>query len=126
MLLVKGGRNVPAEGSRRSSPIVGLAAASLALLAAIAAGGAAAANPAESLPDTDKACLACHAQEGLKKELSDGSSLALQVHGDAFATSVHRPIGCGGCHGEVDLKMHPGTAAEIKSIRQYAIERATA
>jgi hypothetical protein len=116
---------VQAGPSRRGGRIMGLAAASLAFCAFVSAGIAEAAG-AESLSDADRACLACHAQEGFKKDLPDGGSLPLQVQGDAFARSVHKPVGCAGCHGEVDLKNHPGAPAGIKSARQYAIERATA
>ena len=127
MAMGQGDPGVPAKPARRGYRIIGFAAVSLALCAAIAAGDAAAAAAAtETLADTDKACLACHAQEGFKKELPGGGSLSLQVQGDAFAGSVHKPIGCAGCHSEVDLKNHPGTPTEIKSVRQYAIERATA
>ena len=37
-------------------------------------------------------CLACHAG---------------QVHPERFAASVHAPLGCTGCHANVDLKKHP-------------------
>jgi hypothetical protein len=87
---------------------------------------AAAADETDSLSESDKTCLACHATEGLTKSLANGGTLSLHVQGAAFAKSVHKAIGCAGCHAEVDLKNHPGAARDIKSARQYAIERAEA
>lgn len=52
------------------------------LLLALAPG--AAANPE---------CLACHAGQ--------------QVNPERFAASVHAPLGCSGCHANVDAKKHP-------------------
>ena len=55
-------------------------------------------NPASALSQGDKKCLACHASEGLNKPLGNGETLALQGHGDAFANSVHAPLGRATCH----------------------------
>ena len=79
-----------------------------------------------ALSEADKGCLSCHSSEGLKKDLANGETLALHVQGEAFAKSVHKAIGCAGCHGDVDLKIHPAAQDNIKSLRQYAIERAAA
>jgi len=98
---------------------------SLALCAAAGVASAAAAgNGADSLSDADKTCLQCHAQEGFKKDLANGEALSLHVQGDAFVRSVHKSIGCAGCHGNIDLTNHPGAASDIKSVRQYSVERA--
>lgn len=77
-----------------------------------------------ALSEADNACLSCHSSEGLEKKLSNGETLSLHVPGVAFAKSVHRAIGCGGCHGDVGLKNHAATPSDIKSVRQYSIERA--
>jgi hypothetical protein len=113
--------------SRRLRQIVARIAASLAFFGAAAVTCAVAAESGlEALSDADKTCLQCHGQAGLKKDLANGEALALHVEGEAFARSVHKAIGCAGCHGDVDLAKHPGATAEIRSVRQYAIERAAA
>lgn len=89
--------------------------------AAWAAG--AAPNPAEALSDADKVCVGCHGSEGLKKELASGESLSLHVDAGAFATSVHRPVGCTGCHSQVKLPEHPGNVRKIASAREYTAEQ---
>jgi hypothetical protein len=83
---------------------------------------AAAAQSALSAADT--ACLGCHSIEGLEKNLPNGESLSLNVPGEAFARSVHRVIGCAGCHADVDLGSHPAITTDIKSLREYSIARA--
>ena len=98
---------------------------SLALLAA-SLPGAAAASAVDSLPEADQQCLGCHATEGMKKDLQDGEALSLHVPGEAYAKSVHKANGCGSCHSEVDIKSHPPSKRDIKSLRQYSIERAEA
>ena len=88
-------------------------------LPAVAAGSA-----VESLPEADRQCLGCHATEGMTKDLQDGGTLSLHVSGDEYARSVHKANGCGSCHSEVDIKSHPPSKRDIKSTRQYSIERA--
>jgi hypothetical protein len=88
-------------------------------LPAVAAGSA-----VDSLPEADRQCLGCHATEGMKKDLQDGGTLSLRVSGDEYARSVHKANGCGSCHSEVDIKSHPPSKRDIKSARQYSIERA--
>ena len=94
------------------------------LLLSGAAFHASAAAPADSLSDTDKACLGCHGAEGLKKDLDNGQSLPLHVGADEFANSVHKPIGCTGCHSQVKIGVHPGDVKPIKGVREYAIAQA--
>ena len=77
-----------------------------------------------ALSEADTACLGCHSIEGLEKQLPNGETLSLHVSGEAFAKSVHRVIGCSACHGYVDLQTHPAVTSDIKSARQYSIERA--
>jgi len=81
-----------------------------------------AADSAASAADT--ACLGCHSIEGLEKKLPSGESLSLNVSGEAFAGSVHRVIGCSGCHANIDLGSHPAATTDIKSLREYSIARA--
>jgi len=88
----------------------------LAALAAVAAFPAAAA-----LSEDDQGCLACHSQEGLKKNLGKGETLPLHVRGDEFAKSVHGELGCSACHSDVDPKKHPGSPKKITSAREYAV-----
>ena len=92
-----------------------LAVAALAALAYLPA--------AAALSDDDKRCLACHAQEGLKKNLGKGDTLSLHVQGDDFARSVHGDLGCGACHSDIELKQHPGPGKRIGSAREYAVAK---
>ena len=94
---------------------------------AAAALGVLAFTPATAQPsDEDKACLACHSQEGLKKNLGKGENLPLHIRGDEFARSVHGPLGCSACHSGIDPKKHPGKGIKIESARQYAIAQVEA
>jgi hypothetical protein len=77
-----------------------------------------------ALSPADAVCLGCHAIEGLEKKLPSGESLSLNVSGQVFERSVHRVIGCAGCHGYIDLGSHPATSTEIRSLREYSIARA--
>jgi len=87
---------------------------------------AAAGSAVDTLPAADQQCLGCHATEGMKKDLQGGEALSLHVPGEAYAKSVHKANGCGSCHSEVDTKSHPPSKHDIKSLRQYSIERAEA
>lgn len=78
---------------------------------------------AAALSADDKQCLACHAQEGLQKNLGKGESLSLHVRGDEFATSVHGELGCAACHSDVEPKKHPGSGKKIGSAREYAVAK---
>lgn len=120
-------------GSRRQGRVTrtarhaGLAAIVVAASLVLVAGRfAAAAGEADSLSEPDQQCLGCHSGEGLKKTLADGDTLSLRVQGEAFARSVHKAIGCAGCHGDINPKSHPTTTRDIKSARQHSIERAEA
>jgi cytochrome c553 len=97
-------------------------------IAAIAAGIAllpAAAPPAFADDDApaaaDQQCLACHGSDGMEKKLTDGNTLSLHVPGDLFAKSVHSPIGCTGCHTDIDLTAHPPASKDIESKRSFAL-----
>ncbi|MBI4205521.1 MAG: hypothetical protein HY527_10890 [Betaproteobacteria bacterium] len=77
-----------------------------------------------ALSEADKQCLACHSTEGLEKKLANGDTLSLHVRGEVFANSVHKAIGCAGCHADVDLKTHPGSVKNTaKNAREHSIAR---
>jgi hypothetical protein len=80
-----------------------------------------AATQAPALSEGDQQCLSCHGQEGLEKTLDNGDTLALAVHGDAFARSAHAPLGCAACHSDVDAKEHPGKARKAASKRALSV-----
>jgi hypothetical protein len=65
------------------------------LLALVFGALAAMAGASDSLPEESRACLACH---------------AAAVDAESFARSVHIPLGCTGCHGDVEAARHPGAA----------------
>jgi len=107
----------------RSALALAAAAAAAAMLSGATWAAAPAGQSAEALSDADKTCLGCHGAEGLKKDLASGESLALHVDGAAFAGSVHRPIGCTGCHTQINLAEHPAKTRKIASARAYALEQ---
>lgn len=74
-----------------------------------------------ALSEADRTCLACHSNEGLKKDLGEGKTLSLHIPGEAFAKSVHAAVGCTGCHTDVKLDKHPGAARNIESTRDYSV-----
>ena len=75
----------------------------------------------EALSGADRQCLGCHAVSGMEKRLENGDTLPLHVPADLFAKSVHRAIGCAGCHADIDPAAHPPGNKDIKSARSYAI-----
>jgi len=99
-------------------------AVAVAFYAAMAVAHAAAASPADALSDGDKACLGCHAMEGMKKELANGDTLTLHIRAEDFAKSVHKLIGCQGCHTQVQLPEHPAKTRTADSARAYTIAQA--
>lgn len=70
--------------------------------------------------DPDAKCLKCHSKK-LKKQLEDGETMFLQVNGDEFGQSVHRVIGCTGCHRDVAKGKHP-SRTPIASRREYSLK----
>ncbi len=54
---------------------------------------------------SDQECLGCHSNAGLTKEVN-GKQVSLDVHQDKFQVSVHGPLGCTGCHGDVKAFPH--------------------
>ena len=81
------------------------------------------AAPADDAPSAaDQYCLGCHGFAGMEKKLQDGDTLQLHVPADLFEKSVHRPIGCTGCHSNVDSAAHPPAKNEIKDARSFAAD----
>jgi hypothetical protein len=71
--------------------------------------------------DADAKCLKCHSK-ALKKKFEDGETMSLQIAADPFSTSVHRVIGCTGCHRDVTKGKHP-SRQPISNHRAYTLER---
>jgi hypothetical protein len=70
--------------------------------------------------DPDAKCLKCHSKK-LKKKLEDGETMFLQVDAEMFGDSVHRVIGCTGCHRDVAKGKHP-SRTPIASRREYSLK----
>jgi predicted CXXCH cytochrome family protein len=109
-------------GGRRRLGAVAAQAIGMAL-AAIVLGMLWTMAPASAAAPTakDKQCLSCHGLPGLAKQLSDGQTLSLHVDATHFADSVHAPLGCGGCHSDIDLASHPSAARVIPSRQAFAV-----
>lgn len=91
------------------------------LLAAALLAAAPAVWPDEPTPDDpDVKCLKCHSKK-LKKALEDGETMFLQIDGEEFGQSVHRVIGCTGCHRDVAKGKHP-SRQPIGSRREYSLK----
>ena len=85
------------------------------------------AAPADAAaPEGDNACLGCHGQEGLTKTFGKDETLQLRVDGAEFEKSVHAPLGCAACHGDVDLKTHPGATKSYDSLRAFSLAKGAA
>jgi hypothetical protein len=97
-----------------------------AVAALVLAGGLAAAPARAALSDDDNACLGCHGQEGLTKTLGKDETLQLRVDGAEFEKSVHASLGCAACHGDIDLKTHPGKTKDYASLRAFSLAKAAA
>ena len=76
---------------------------------------------AEPLSEDDETCLSCHDSEGMEKYLANGEILSLHIRGGPFANSIHSWVGCAGCHGDVDLEIHPGDKP-IETRHAYSVE----
>ena len=70
---------------------------------------------------SDQHCLGCHGSAGMEKKLEDGGTLLLHVPADMFAKSVHRAIGCTGCHSDIDPAAHPPANKDIASARSFSM-----
>jgi len=93
---------------------------SLLLAAAFLAAAPAAAMANPPADDPDAKCLKCHSKK-LKKQLEDGETMFLQIEAASFEGSVHRVIGCTGCHRDVAKGKHP-SRTPISSRREYSLK----
>lgn len=74
----------------------------------------------EQISNPDLKCLKCHSKN-LKKKLEDGETMSLHIEAADFETSVHRVIGCTGCHRDVAKSKHP-SREPIASSRAYSLK----
>jgi len=74
----------------------------------------------EEVSNPDLKCLKCHSKN-LKKKLEDGEKMSLRIEVEEFGTSVHRVIGCTGCHRDVAKGKHP-SKQPIASRRAYSLK----
>lgn len=63
------------------------------------------AGPGGAQPLSPEVCLSCHGVPGLEKA-RDGKKISLQVDGQAFAGSLHAPLGCAACHSDASAIPH--------------------
>ena len=99
----------------------GLAIAVLAALTVLLAAMRPAFAAADAPSAADQRCLGCHGSAGMEKRLEDGGTLPLHVPAEIFAKSVHGPLGCAGCHAEVDPAAHPPAKNDIASARSFSV-----
>ncbi|MEJ2382952.1 MAG: multiheme c-type cytochrome [Xanthomonadales bacterium] len=92
----------------------------LALFCAVPMTGAAQTDDDIARADADAKCLKCHSRN-LKKKLEDGDTLSLKIDVEPFSTSVHKVIGCTGCHRDVAKGKHP-SREPITSRRAYSLK----
>jgi len=78
------------------------------------------AQDSEEISNPDLKCLKCHTRN-LKKNLEDGEKMSLKIDGAGFEKSVHRVIGCTGCHRDVAKGKHP-SKEPISSRRAYSLK----
>lgn len=97
---------------------IGILLTAIALLAMAPAAGMA--DQHEEVSNPDVKCLKCHSRN-LKKQLEDGEKMSLRIDVEQFETSVHRVIGCTGCHRDVAKGKHP-SREPIKSRRDYSLK----
>jgi hypothetical protein len=81
--------------------------------------------PASQEPDNG-ACLACHAESGLRTALPSGEVLSLYVSSLVFESSAHgqQGLSCIDCHAAVGLFPHPPLEAQTRrefSLQLYAV-----
>jgi hypothetical protein len=101
---------------------ISFAIAAIAVALVLLPGAVPQAFAADDAPSAaDQYCLGCHGTAGMEKKLEDGDTLQLHVPADTFVNSVHRPIGCAGCHSDIDPGAHPPVKNDIKSARSFAI-----
>jgi len=99
--------------------LLGIALLAAALMAAAPAAAGLAAEQ-EGVSNADAKCLKCHSK-GLNKKLQDGERMSLRVDAEHFGDSVHRVIGCTGCHRDIAQIKHPKEKREFASVRAYSV-----
>lgn len=62
---------------------------------------------------TDEECLFCHGEANMTGQTTDGKTRSLYVSKDLFEASMHKGLGCVGCHSEIQEVPH---AAEVKPV----------
>ncbi len=93
----------------------------LAFLVAAPEPATAATDEAVASADADAKCLKCHSRN-LKKTLEDGDTMLLKIDVEPFSTSVHKVIGCTGCHRDIaKAEKHP-SREPIASRRAYSLK----
>lgn len=88
-------------------------------LAVLCAPGQARAAEA-SLSKESQACVKCHDDPTLIKQLEDGKSLSMSVSSKAFLASMHKDNDCTDCHDDLDDKTHGKVKTPLKSRRELA------
>jgi len=63
-------------------------------------------------------CIGCHLNKNLTKTLENKEVLSLYINGDEFASSVHNPFSCAGCHTDISMANHP-RVKKINSKKEY-------
>jgi len=103
----------------KTGPILGSLLLAIALLGMAMA--VSAAEDSEEVSSPDLKCLKCHSRN-LKKTLEDGEKMSLRIEAVDFDKSVHRVIGCTGCHRDIaKAEKHP-SREPIASRRAYSIK----
>ena len=70
------------------------------------------AQPKQSGPRQDEACLACHGQAGMKSDSGKDISIDQSKH----AASVHGVLGCTDCHTKIQDYPHPVKVAKVQCL----------
>jgi len=106
--------------SDRLRAILVLVGLGLLLLVGIAVTTSAEAAPAPQPPvqgqPSNDYCIGCHSQQGMSRQLDDGSVLPLTINGERFRGSVHgeAQIACAQCHTDIQEFPHPDFSAESR------------
>lgn len=75
------------------------------------------------LAETELACLSCHDKPDIKKTLENGEVLSMRISTKAYIASAHNETSCEDCHSDLDAKTHGKVKTDIKSRRDYTVER---
>lgn len=77
---------------------------------------------AQSGPDPNADCMACHGVPGREIELANGETMPVFVDGDVYSHSVHgrKDIACTACHTDISGYPHPPQSARDQ--RDYQLQ----